>query len=336
MPSINSPLKRLKLDQQFALRLYSTTILKVIDESFADEYAELLCAIAERNSDPSIEYLNWNVQHDAQTWLDARLLHKTIRRGLLHLIGENAFWSEISRYDWQNKKDFDTYNFFQYFDSLITIAELADIPVPTEFLYDFDELSNYLDEGFDVVHDKLAATARQLRAWAFNHLKPVAHFYIDDFANRALHNRQFCQEISLRCVNALGLLFFTDQSNSTGKWIPNKGRQIFKRQRWPVWVQKLLNARERGLCASCSVAFSQLTRDSHIDHIVPLAAGGSNDISNLQLLCSACNLAKKANHQTVAPSFQNYIQVGEKIMPCTFVSPPPDYGGWYHPENLVQ
>lgn len=40
-------------------------------------------------------------------------------------------------------------------------------------------------------------------------------------------------------------------------------------------------------CCKCS-SFKEL----HIDHIIPLSKGGSNDEDNLQLLCSECNLAK--------------------------------------------
>lgn len=34
----------------------------------------------------------------------------------------------------------------------------------------------------------------------------------------------------------------------------------------------------------------------HIDHIVPVALGGSNQLSNIQLLCVKCNLSKSATH----------------------------------------
>jgi 5-methylcytosine-specific restriction protein A len=32
----------------------------------------------------------------------------------------------------------------------------------------------------------------------------------------------------------------------------------------------------------------------HVDHIMPVAAGGTDHPSNLQALCQSCNLAKAA------------------------------------------
>lgn len=48
---------------------------------------------------------------------------------------------------------------------------------------------------------------------------------------------------------------------------------------------------QRGLCAYCRAA---LRGKYHIDHIVCLAAGGSNWSSNLQLCCPPCNQRKNA------------------------------------------
>ena len=50
---------------------------------------------------------------------------------------------------------------------------------------------------------------------------------------------------------------------------------------------------QRGKCAACRNA---LAGDYHIDHIVPLALGGSNADENVQLLHSGCNLRKAARH----------------------------------------
>ena len=46
-----------------------------------------------------------------------------------------------------------------------------------------------------------------------------------------------------------------------------------------------------GKCAYCRV---KLGRKHHVDHIVPVAKGGTNDPSNLQLLCIPCNRKKAA------------------------------------------
>jgi 5-methylcytosine-specific restriction endonuclease McrA len=48
---------------------------------------------------------------------------------------------------------------------------------------------------------------------------------------------------------------------------------------------------QRGLCAYCRC---KLNSKYHVDHITPLAKGGSNWPSNLQLCCPPCNLTKQA------------------------------------------
>lgn len=51
---------------------------------------------------------------------------------------------------------------------------------------------------------------------------------------------------------------------------------------------------QRGLCANCeSKLFKSGVKKYHVDHIMPLARGGSNDKYNLQCLCPTCNLKKK-------------------------------------------
>jgi len=52
-----------------------------------------------------------------------------------------------------------------------------------------------------------------------------------------------------------------------------------------------LASKQKGFCANCRIV---LGANFHRDHITPLALGGSNDIHNIQLLCSPCNLSKGA------------------------------------------
>ena len=66
-----------------------------------------------------------------------------------------------------------------------------------------------------------------------------------------------------------------------------------------VSIRKCFTAQERaavynkteGHCAICGefVPYTDFT----VEHIIPLAKGGSNDLSNLQCACSVCNRIKQ-------------------------------------------
>lgn len=57
-------------------------------------------------------------------------------------------------------------------------------------------------------------------------------------------------------------------------------------------VQKLLKL-QRGKCACCG---KPLGNDYHLDHRMPIALGGANEDSNMQLLTAKCNLQKWKKH----------------------------------------
>jgi 5-methylcytosine-specific restriction endonuclease McrA len=59
-------------------------------------------------------------------------------------------------------------------------------------------------------------------------------------------------------------------------------------------IVQLLLIQQSGKCACCGADLSQT--GYHLDHIMPLALGGINDDSNVQLLTPTCNLRKGAKH----------------------------------------
>ena len=62
------------------------------------------------------------------------------------------------------------------------------------------------------------------------------------------------------------------------------------RKSFSLKQREMIYKKANGKCELCgkSIVFSDMT----IDHITPLAMGGTNDISNVQCSCSVCNSIK--------------------------------------------
>jgi hypothetical protein len=71
-------------------------------------------------------------------------------------------------------------------------------------------------------------------------------------------------------------------------------RRFAGRRALPSALRRLIIHRDER-CRACGSA-----RDLHIDHVVPLAAGGTDDPDNLQVLCASCNCAKGGRVVTLA------------------------------------
>lgn len=98
------------------------------------------------------------------------------------------------------------------------------------------------------------------------------------------------------CINQLDKEEYPSLFNTRGN--------IIRFSRWPRWLKDALMYREEGRCAIGGEDLTKLITynvEPNIDHIVPLALGGTNDTSNLQYICRECNL-KKLDHTVVTSS----------------------------------
>ena len=73
-------------------------------------------------------------------------------------------------------------------------------------------------------------------------------------------------------------------------------KQVAARKVFSPEIRNDVYERTEGKCALCGkfVRFDQFT----VDHIVPLAKGGTNDLENLQCTCKHCNAMKQDLSQT--------------------------------------
>jgi 5-methylcytosine-specific restriction protein A len=75
-------------------------------------------------------------------------------------------------------------------------------------------------------------------------------------------------------------------------WRRRLARELWQKRRREVWE------RDGGYCRGpyCVAAAPIPLEQAHIDHMLPLAKGGSNNLANLRVLCRRCHVLRADNH----------------------------------------
>lgn len=103
----------------------------------------------------------------------------------------------------------------------------------------------------------------------------------NDAAFQSLWEQRFKEPVSVPTSLSNPRAFFSEkerEARSKRCWFAKRKKALF------LQVSSL---RGGAFCGCCG-AVSGLV----IDHIIPIRWGGTNDIANMQILCSACNSAK--------------------------------------------
>jgi hypothetical protein len=80
----------------------------------------------------------------------------------------------------------------------------------------------------------------------------------------------------------------------------NRTRDLRTPRRYmPSWVKKAVYHRDRGICHWCSKSVGAYDKETQFDHMIPLAAFGVNDVSNIVLSCGSCNRRKSKKARRV-------------------------------------
>lgn len=71
-------------------------------------------------------------------------------------------------------------------------------------------------------------------------------------------------------------------------------RRRMPREIWRARIRRPVWTRDGGRCQGpyCAGAPPLALEAAHIDHILPLAKGGTNDVANLRTLCRRCHVLR--------------------------------------------
>ena len=176
--------------------------------------------------------------------------------------------------------------------------------------------TNYVDIGNYLIKQNLSS----IRNRAIN-----ATFQV------LFNDRFFLQHFSVLFSEWLGIKL--EEDVNLLKDIREKENTLKRKSSFPEWIKHAVYFRDRGICSLCQnkllptglksgldKAIYEANVRPEFDHIVPITKQGTNDITNLQLLCSSCNNSKgnrNSNssdfHVPFYDYFENYDEEFEKL-----------------------
>jgi hypothetical protein len=236
------------------------------------------------------------------------LFRAALPDGFLFQLGTWLFEEYLESDNLFHLQDFDFLH--EYIEDFRQLLIYGGIPSDDTLLRRIEIFLKRLDRTYDNISAQVRRTTQSDkdvlhsfhdRIWERfgTQLSELRTVYARNYAERVFHDRQLCGYISQ-------IIFDMGIDGTTGDEKPS---QWCPRLTFQAWVKNALIARERGKCAVCSVdLLLELNGTVHIDHIIPLASGGCNDLVNLQVLCDACNLKKSTGAWPVTSSVPPYLE----------------------------
>jgi hypothetical protein len=183
------------------------------------------------------------------------------------------------------------------------------------FLYDdldwINEYTDFTKYAIDMFHQMNLPVPKEFNRTSIDGILDARDKYRDYFISGLEHfvhsafsqlwfRKGFLFDFNMRLADEIRPLKKSDYPELA------KDGQLQRATYFPVWLKDLIMYRERGLChyCGCIVATPSIPNQTFdIDHMVPIANGGTNDPTNLVLACPSCNNKKRAKIQSIPDSF---------------------------------
>lgn len=187
-------------------------------------------------------------------------------------------------------------NFYLYlYDDLDWVGEYTDF---SQYAIDmFKNMGISVPDEFYSTSDEEIIAARDLyRALFLSGLQ----FFVDSAFAQLWFRKSFLFDFNMRLAKKISPLLKSQYLDL------EKDGRLPRAQHFNKWIKDLILNREGGLCHYCHspVAIPSMVNQTYdIDHMVPIANGGTNDPTNLVLSCFKCNNKKRAKVQSVPDTF---------------------------------
>lgn len=181
------------------------------------------------------------------------------------------------------------------YDDIDWIADYTDFQ--DYAIYMFDSMYSDVPSEFLSNSEEVVMQARITYAEKFHY---GLNFIVDSAFAQLWTRKAFLFDFNMLCAQRISKLSKLDYP------VLNQDGRFSRATYFSKWLVDLLIMREAGCCHYCfrPVVTSNLMNKTYdIDHVVPIAKGGSNDPTNLAIACSVCNNQKKANIVPVSDTF---------------------------------
>ncbi|GAB3231149.1 HNH endonuclease [Algoriphagus aestuariicola] len=207
-------------------------------------------------------------------------------RSVIH----DFLYEDMTRYDeedWIRCEVNSYFKFRPYIDSAFSVFDLN---------WSFDE---FLDGKTNPEFSDLEEYYEEVQITGY--FEEVVNRIADEVFYVIFNNRGLMSDFNELVAGSLDLYLndYEDSDFDVKSLFTLKG--TLKRAHIPQWAKNAVFHRDKGQCTFCLKEISGILSPNskrHYDHMVPLAEGGLNDVSNLQLLCGNCNQTKGKKRTT--------------------------------------